>query len=226
MTALACAVGLAGAALPASAAVVTVSLGTSAQDFTLTGLGSVPPGVGSFSMDQGSVVFDGTTSVFTLSGAIISGTPGYGTGTYSFVTSYLGAPDLNSVIGRSNPADISRLQYRSLAPDVTMAITLFTPSGTVSHNLYSGGAFSPGAGWSFVFSGPPVCTGVATCLHNPVGLTPGATMTGPVTIGVQFVIPDAPAVPEPASWALMIGGLALVGGLLRARTSQGRLSPA
>lgn len=42
---------------------------------------------------------------------------------------------------------------------------------------------------------------------------------GGVSLDVEAVSPSTPAVPEPATWATMVGGLGLAGGAIRRRRS-------
>lgn len=204
----------------ASAATIFVDLGASSQDFTLYGLGPVSPGVGSFTVGQGSSVYDaGTnTSTFTLSGTITGGSTGYDSGTYSFVTTYTGLDTPqggpNSPIAQSNPADTNEFFYDFLDPSTTMTLNLFgTPTGDHSIALVAGGNFVADTGFSFAYVSTD-CTGVSSCGQNNVGLTPGATIFGPVDVFASFS-----TVPEPSTWALMLLGFAGIGfvGYRRAR---------
>jgi hypothetical protein len=71
-------------AAPASA---IVTLGTSTQNFKLTGIGANSAGQGQSVMSWGSCVFDGVNTTCTLSGPFT----GFGAGgTYAFVVSYAG----------------------------------------------------------------------------------------------------------------------------------------
>src|SRR5271154_5924031 len=85
--------GLTVAAASAHAGTIDIDLGASSQNFTLYGMGGSPvnSGFGTYTVGQGSSTFDGTTSTFTLSGSITGGSPGFNSGTYSLVTTYLGA---------------------------------------------------------------------------------------------------------------------------------------
>jgi hypothetical protein len=73
------------------------------------------------------------------------------------------------------------------------------------------------------------CTGVATCTQAQVGLTPGSSISGPVTISVSFdssELANTVSVPEPSTWALMITGVGLLGAGLRAARRSSRLATA
>lgn len=199
----------------------SVSLGAGSQNLTLYGQGAVSPGVGGFRVGQGSSSFDGTTSTFTFSGAITGGDPGFNSGTYSFVTKYLGAntPNggLNAPIAQSNPGNLNFFYYDFLDSSTTIDLFLNTLTQNYDIPLVTGGAFVPGTGFSFLFTSP-TCTGVTTCSQNNVGLTPGATISGPVTISASFTVPTpVSAVPEPATWLLMLTGFGAIGVATRRR---------
>jgi hypothetical protein len=68
--------------------------------------------------------------------------------------------------------------------------------------------------------GPPVLSNIP----GPGG-GGGGTFTPPVTLATPQAPPPAEAVPEPASWAMMLLGFALMGGALRRRGAAG-LQPA
>jgi hypothetical protein len=205
-----------GCASAASAAIDIFDLGQSAQNFTLYGQGSVAPGIGSFKIGQGSGTFDaGTnTSTFDLTGAITGGPAGFSTGTYDFVTTYAGndTPQAgpNAPSGQSNPSNVEFFFYSGLDPSTQMTLFLTNGANHLTIPLVTNGQFDgPGFSFGFVTAG---CTGVATCDQNLVGLTSGATIAGPVDISVSV---DSTAVPEPATWALMLLGVGAIGAALR-----------
>ncbi|HEY7900832.1 MAG TPA: PEPxxWA-CTERM sorting domain-containing protein [Caulobacteraceae bacterium] len=212
--ALAAAVAIAGAA---GASTVTVSLGQSAQNFTLYGQGAYAPGLGSFTVGQGAGSTAAGVSTFILSGAITGGSAGYNSGTYEFITTYNGADSPtagpNAPQARSNPSFPNEFFYSHFDPSTDMVLELFgTPTGNHIIDLVTNGVFDgPGFGFSFVTAS---CTGVDVCDQNTVGLTPGATIGGPVDISASFA-----AVPEPATWAIMLAGFAGLGAALRRRRS-------
>lgn len=213
--------------IAAPAAAINVSLGASAELLTLYGRGEVQPGIGSFDVGQGANSFDGTTSTFTLTGAITGGDPGYNTGTYRFVTTYAGSntPDAgpNAPVAQTNPSSMNFFFYREIDPSTTITLFLDTPNNNYVIPLFADDAFAPGTIFGFLRT-TSTCTGVAFCTQNNVGLTPGATIFGPVTITASF--PDAgpllppTTVPEPATWGLMLGGFSLVGSSVRRRRRQ------
>lgn len=212
------AVALAGAA---QAGAVSVSLGASSQTFTLYGKGAISPGVGSFTIGQGASSYDGVTSTFTLSGAITGGDAGYNSGTYSFVTSYAGpnTPTAGPAapFAQSNPNNTNFFFYDFLDPTTSITLFLDTPGQNYAIPLVTAGNFVAGTGFSFAFANA-TCAGVAVCDQNTVGLTPGATIFGPVTIGASFTVATpAPGVPEPAAWALLVAGFGVVGIAARRR---------
>jgi hypothetical protein len=205
-------ISLAGAA---SAGTLLFDLGPSAENFTLYGLGPTAPGIGSFTVGQGAGVFDSVTdiSTFTLSGSIEGGSPGFDSGTYTFVTTYSGADapggGPNSPIAQSNPSDTNEFFYDFLDPSTTMTLDLFgTPTGNHVIPLVVAGGFVPGSGFSFFYASSS-CTGSPpSCTQNDVGLTAGASIFGPVTISASITTSD---VPEPSTWAMMLIGFAGLG---------------
>lgn len=183
---------------------IFVDLGASTQNFILTGQGQVPGPFGTWGIQQGSCGPLTGTVTCTLSGSIVAGgSPGFTSGTYSFVTTFL-ATDLDPVQGISASVDPGPLanyfHYDYLAPSVSMVLDMHTPGGDYSVPLFTGGVFD--GGFSFAYTGTETCTGVATCDQAHVGLVNGATISGPVTMSID--IPGTPtAVPEPSSVILL-----------------------
>ncbi len=203
------------------AAAVSVSLGASAQNLTLYGQGAVAPGVGGFTVGQGTSSFDGVTSTFTFTGAITGGDAGYNSGTYRFVTTYAGpnTPEAGPAapVAQSNPNNVNFFYYDFIDPTTNVTLFLKTPGHNYTIPLVTAGNFVAGTGYGFTFTNA-TCTGVAACTQNNVGLTPGATIFGPVTIGASFTgATPTPGVPEPTAWALLVAGFGGVGLAARRR---------
>jgi uncharacterized protein (TIGR03437 family) len=156
------------AAIPASA---IVTLGQSTQNYALQGIGANSSGEGQSTVTWGTCAFDGTNTNCTLSGPYTGLGPG---GTYSFVLSYpgKGAFPLNAV--SQSPG--SNFFYYQATNNYSLVITL-TPSTGVPISFYSF------ANFTFLFTPAATCTGVpaATCGVAQVGITPNATITGPIT---------------------------------------------
>ncbi len=204
----------------AHAKTINVELGASSEDFTLYGMGETYPGsgIGTFTSGQGTGVYDGVDSTFTLSGNITGGSPGYSSGTYAFLTTYAGndAPTggPNALQEQSNPANVNQFYYIGIDPSTSITLDLTTPMGFYSEELVQNGNFVAGTSFSFT-DVTATCTGVAVCSQNNVGVTPGATISGPVTTAASFTVPDVSAAPEPSTWLLMFAGIGGIGLMLR-----------
>jgi len=86
---------------------------------------------------------------------------------------------------------------------------------TISKLLINGQQFtvpSTGSGQGIAVSGIPILSGVLNQIE-----VEGTTSAKNVAATFSGTATFAAAVPEPASWSLMIGGLALVGGMMRRR---------
>ena len=219
--AVAATVSLGGAA---QASVITINMGLTAENFTLYGMGETFAGsqVGTYTVGQGSSTYDGTTSTFTMSGAITGGnTAGLNSGTYQFVTTYLG-PDSptagpNAPKAVANAPNSNSFVYSFLDPSTNMTLFIQTPNGNFSEALVTNGVFQAGFGFSYANT---VCTGLGVnpCSQALVGNTPGATITGHITGQVSLNSDTLNGgVPEPASWALMLLGFGGLGAALRQR---------
>jgi hypothetical protein len=207
------ALGFAAISTAAAAGTDFIDLGPSTQNYVLYGQGAYSPGLGSFTNQQGSESTSGGIVTDTLSGTITGATnPLYAYGTYAFVTTYSGTPIGSGgmeIQAQSNPSDPNQFFYSFFDPTVDMTLYLFTTlDGTVKIPLVTDASFN-GPGFGFAYTSA-TCTGVALCTQNNVGLTPGSSIFGPVTITISYT-----AVPEPAGWALMLVGAGLVGGVLR-----------
>jgi uncharacterized protein (TIGR03437 family) len=150
---------------PASA---IITLGTSAQNFVLTGIGPNASGQGQSKMGWGSCTYDGTNTTCTLSGPYTGLGKG---GTYNFVVSYAGNGPfpLNAI----TPPGSDLFTAQATGP-LDFHITL-AETGGATINLYSF------ANFSFQYASP-ICTGSpSTCSVGQVGQTPNATISGPIT---------------------------------------------
>src|ERR1035438_6260450 len=154
------------AVLPQAAATVA-TFGASKQPFTLTGIGPNATGQGQAKMTWGTCVYDGTTTTCSLAGPF---TGFGGGGTYNFAVSYAG----NGAFPLIAVFPIGSDQFFAQAlSNYSFVVTLTENNGTVI-------PFYSFANFNFVYSSP-TCTGVATCDAAPVGQTPNATITGPIT---------------------------------------------
>ncbi|WP_156361928.1 PEPxxWA-CTERM sorting domain-containing protein [Sphingomonas sp. Leaf343] len=106
-----------------------------------------------------------------------------------------GSVSFTSTLSRLSGVQITAATFNGINVDITSF-----PSGRFS-TTYSGGDE----------------VSLSTGRTLPLVLTTFARSTGYVSGNITF----ASAVPEPASWALMIGGFGVIGGTLRRRTAQG-----
>ncbi len=152
---------------PASA---LVTLGSTNQTYTLTGIGNNSAGEGQSHVTFGSCTYDGTTTTCILSGPFTGLGPG---GTYTFTVSYPGngAFPLNAV---SQSPGSNQIVYQATS-NYTFSIARAESSGPTV-------MFYSFANFNFEFSGA-TCTGVPaiSCAVGLVGSTPGATISGQLT---------------------------------------------
>jgi uncharacterized protein (TIGR03437 family) len=150
----------------ASAAVAT--LGQSTQNFGMTGIGVNASGQGQSRIIWGTCAFDGTNTRCVLSGAYT----GFGKGgAYSAAVSYPGNGPFPLIAVFPPGSDSFSAQ----------AIGRFSFQFTLAE---SGGptiSFYSFANFFVQYTSARTCTGISNCSPGQVGLTPNATITGPVT---------------------------------------------
>ena len=155
--------------LPLSASVA--NYGPTSQNLTLTGLGATAGGLGQVRVTWGTCVFDGTTSVCTLS-APFTGV-GVG-GTASFVLTYSGNGPSPLIFVQQSPGG-EFLAFGSLSQGFFRTTLTESNGVTLTFNtlpffLYG----EPG-------TRPQQCTVVASCTIGQVSLNAGSTITGNIT---------------------------------------------
>lgn len=140
-----------------------VDLGLSVQKETFVGLGPNSAGDGQVQITIGSCVSNQETTNCTLSGSFInpySSRPG----PYSFVTTYQGnGPSPIRGVSRGPGSSLYTFDLRNVEWNITLDDQKFLYP---VFNIY--------------FGSGTTCTGVSTCNAGVVGLTAGATITGPV----------------------------------------------
>jgi uncharacterized protein (TIGR03437 family) len=155
----------------APAALGIITLGTSNQDFGLTGIGDNGQGEGQSLMSWGTCTYDGKTTTCTLSGPYT----GLGSGgTYNFVVSYPGNGTFPlNAISTTPGGDFFYVQATA---NYTFGIRLVPTYGPPI-------SFYSFANFQFLYTGATSCTGVsqANCSVGHVGLTANATITGRIT---------------------------------------------
>ena len=155
--------------LTAQTPAVTATYTNSSQNVTLTGLGG-SGGVGQSQVQWGSCAYDGTNTNCTVS-APYTGVGGGGT--ISIVFSYRGNGTSPFTANSIGPG--SNLITFGLLPGNSGSIVVSLTESTGATVTFLSNDFV------FYFSNP-TCTGIAasSCGVGQVGLTPNATITGPV----------------------------------------------
>ena len=143
------------------------ALGQSTENVTFTGLGGTPSGQGQSRVTWGSCGFDGTRTKCTVSGRYTGLGEG---GTFAYVLDYPGnGPSPLTAISSVPGGDLIFFNLTSGSLLIT-----FTPTGGSPFTVYDSTTFR------FTFSSN-TCTGVSMCSVGQTGLTPGATLTGPIS---------------------------------------------
>lgn len=206
---------------------ISVNLGQSAQDYVLTGQGTDNP-YGTYLNTQGSCVAGVSSTTCSLTGSYTGSTAGFTSGTYDFVTTYLGTgpSPLGSIsadpIGGANQ---DYFYFNNIPAGTTMYLQL-AESGGPNYNIpiFTGGSFV--GGYNVLYVPSPVCGGTSLgsdpCDQIYVGQFLGATYTGEITGSATFdsstVVTGTP-IPEP-EW-LTLGGLPLLLAMMRRRLLAG-----
>jgi uncharacterized protein (TIGR03437 family) len=149
-------------------ALAQVTLGISTQTVTLTGIGGNAAGDGQSVVTWGSCVYNGTNTVCTVSGPFTGLASG---GTYNYVLTYPGNGPSPLTAISDTPGD--NFTYFSLSSG--SFVTSLTETSGATYRFYD-------LNFSYNFvTGSYTCTPASTgCSVGQIGLTPGATITGPV----------------------------------------------
>lgn len=192
----------AGFATSASAAVITLESKTTngPGDFTWTYQGTLGPDEGVRSGDR-LIIYDFA----------------------GYIDGSIFTPSAN-LVGTVENTSPSGIVTPGFTDDPTIPNLVFTYVGPDFRN--TGGPFAPldfdGLGARSTFNGEAIDSFFTlTTKNNPDGV-PGGSNTAIFTLGRGTV--PSPAVPEPSSWALMIGGFGVAGLALRRRSRMSRVT--
>ncbi len=183
-----CLMGLPLMAFMAQAQPVTVNLGQSAESFTMAGSGPSSAGLGQYVITMGACSAGGGNTTCTLSGSFTGSTPGFTSGTYSLVTTYVGTGS-TPFLGVEQAAGSNYFAFSSATQTATINLNLTTSTGTVVVPMLVSSQFVTGATFNLLFTGSAACGGttVSGCNVAQVGITAGSNITGPVTGSATFV---------------------------------------
>ena len=194
----------AASAAPVSAAVVTLETKTAngPADFTWTYQGTLGPDEGVRSGDR-LIIYDFA----------------------GYIDGSIFTPSAN-LVGTVENTSPSGVVTPGFTDDPSIPNLVFTYVGPDFRN--TGGPFPPldfdGLGARSTFSVEAIDSFFTlTTKNNPDGV-PGGSNSPLFTLGRGTVPSPSPAVPEPASWALMIGGFAAAGLALRRRGRTARVT--
>ena len=196
---------------------VTVNLGTAPQDLVETGIGDNGGGKAQWYIQQGACSVAGGDTSCVLSGTYTGATAGYTSGTYTFVTTYVGTGPTYTGAGDPFPNGPTPLIGISETPGSSFFNFEYLPStATITLNLNESGGpdyvipiyNSTGFvnGYSVTDVGAPTCTGGTICDPFDVGEKSGATFSDTVDGQATFTVATA-GVPEPSSITLLGAGL-------------------
>jgi uncharacterized protein (TIGR03437 family) len=149
----------------ASASVATYS--TSSQSVTLTGIGANAQGEGVSSVVWGSCAYDGKNTKCTVTAPYTGVGNG---GTMTLVIAYPGnGPAPLTATSQTPGSNLVNLQLTA----GSFVVTLADADGATA-------SYYEETNWMFQFSNP-TCTGLTTCSVGQLGLTAGATLSGPIS---------------------------------------------
>jgi len=190
---------------------VSVNLGLSNENYTMTGQGSNGT-FGTFLDEQGACAASGGTTTCSLSGSYTGSTPGFTGGTYYLITTYDSSTPLRATEFGTNSFGFSATD---IGAGTTMSLDLLDSiSGAHLEAIYDSGSF---VGGFFITFASSTCTGtpVGLCNLDNVGQTPGAVLSGPITGSASFDVPGVAPVPEPG--LLAFGGVPALLAMVRRR---------
>ena len=183
-----CALGALVAAPFAQATNVTINLGQAAQNLTLNGLGANGSGLGQYLVTLGSCNSVGSSVNCTLSGSFTGASPGFTSGTYSLVTSYISSGGTNPFQGIEQAPGSNLFSFSAVPSTGTITLTLVTSTGTTVVPVLQNNQFVNGATVGFIYGLGATCTVVspANCSVAGVGAAAGSSITGQPTGSASF----------------------------------------